>query len=799
MNKFLQLPLLFIFLVCFGQTSSGQDTSSSDIHQLNQKAYELCFTNPDSTLLIGGKTIALSQATSNITEEAFGFFVCGLAYEVKSDFIKALELYENSLSLYTRISDFNSMASVYTYVGNIHKMTGNYEKAHTYFLYSLQNYILSGDIEGEAFAFNNLGISLFKAGYSKFAFRCFSKAWKIFNSLHDQVNILNTLNNIALLYQSLGMNEKALNIYSQMLHIAENNDNDDILISAYVNMGLLFLDIEDYTTAATYLEKAKLLSDTSFNYVETNVNIYYYLGEVFFKTGNTPEAKSHLDIALRLAEKSGFELSKQNILLLLSKINASQGSFEKAYSYLLKAYELENILYTASLAKEIADAQIRYESSQLESEKQQMNHIIAKNKQNEKTSRIALIILVISLFLLLVAAMYISIQNTIIRKKQKVLLGQNTIIDKCSFEMQQMNHQLKELLTEKSTKLHFYQQHRQRIEFALKEQDHKFLQISSKLESTQKLMIIIVRSLIEQMKHTQDNALLSQLLYEYMNGIQFQNTDPQQTKLFHTKEDIIGTINIFLDSSFSVDTSTTNQWSDIKYSFDGIFFPFILADLIIWGKHHHSYLHTVITAEKDSIKAMVSFNNSKKLAFLQTLATNRQFETTGEEYFPQTARYLLVNDNYSIEYTENKEHVCVFTIMLHALKNQMIVEGAFIKPNIIVTDPQPIHFRDISDQIEHLHHIVHCTKIDDVYNYVLKHALESKTAAIFVAVDQYSEQSVRQIPDKIAEILLYKPTFVALKAFPNNLEVETLKNAGYDHCLSLPIQKNKIDDIIPLL
>jgi tetratricopeptide (TPR) repeat protein len=97
----------------------------------------------------------------------------------------------------------------------------------------------TGDKEGEAASYVNIGIA-FRSFDPKKAIECHERALEIFREVRDKVRESTCYANLGIAYDSLGKNKKAIEYHGKALEIAKETGDTEGEAASYVNLGIAF-------------------------------------------------------------------------------------------------------------------------------------------------------------------------------------------------------------------------------------------------------------------------------------------------------------------------------------------------------------------------------------------------------------------------------------------------------------------------------------------------------------------------------------------------------------------------------
>ncbi|TET69201.1 MAG: CHAT domain-containing protein [Candidatus Aminicenantes bacterium] len=275
------------------------ESQEHELKCLRELSITLYFLNDfDNFLSLNEGALEIAQRIKHKKEQGRCLFNIGFYYDIKESYSQALKHYEEALNIARIVQDYSDESQCLTNIGEIYIQVGNYEKALEY-----QKNVLKIDqekLKKDAFVakdLNNIGVTYQK----RYAFQS-----------HDKDDLHNALAN-----------------YEESLKIAKNIVDVKTEIEALTNMGMAYIDLENYPEALKYfklaLEKAELAKD-----LEEKANLYINIGIVNALQENYDLSLKYCQKAIDTASLTG----KENILweahFEIANAYMRQGNHEKS-------------------------------------------------------------------------------------------------------------------------------------------------------------------------------------------------------------------------------------------------------------------------------------------------------------------------------------------------------------------------------------------------------------------------------------------------------------------------------------
>ena len=281
---------------------------------------------------------------------------------------------------YRRLGDVSGEARARNNVGLAYLYRGDYEPALRYFGESLELHRSRGEVESEIVRLNNIGNAYYFQGRYLDAFRHYQAALdrvnqtaaETWNARRRQMTIANLatlyqklgredralelylklrrdavqlrpseearlLGNLGALYRRLGDPIKALETYRQAQNLFERERLFDGEIGVMKNIGIAHaLDLENYPEALRAFDAAVGLAERAGNQREAIV-ARLYRGEVLYRSGRVEKARGEWETARERATKLGMVDEEWRALDGLGRVAERLGQRDQAAGYFRQA------------------------------------------------------------------------------------------------------------------------------------------------------------------------------------------------------------------------------------------------------------------------------------------------------------------------------------------------------------------------------------------------------------------------------------------------------------------------------
>jgi len=250
-----------------------------------------CFirSNYPKAIELYQQSLAISKEISDKSGMASNLGNIGLVYERKGYYLKALDYQQRCLDIKEEISDTLGIAAALNNIGNIYKNLENYPKAMEYYK---RFYVLIkklSHISGMAMALNNIGLAYKNLGDLPKALEYYQQSLKVNKEIPDKRGMAHTLNNIGNVYKEQDDYLKALEYYKKSLKIKEEISDKRGMVNTLNNIGNTYYMLGDHTTAISWCEKGFNISE-EINILEGQKKACQCLYDVHKTLGNTNKA-----------------------------------------------------------------------------------------------------------------------------------------------------------------------------------------------------------------------------------------------------------------------------------------------------------------------------------------------------------------------------------------------------------------------------------------------------------------------------------------------------------------------------
>jgi len=362
-----------------------------------------------------------SRKIRNDVLTAGGFYHMSHYFEMKNDFVQALEFLNQALPIYTRLGLRKEVKSCLSSFGNINKNIANYEEAVKYYFQALEIAESLNDTRGISILFTDIGnVYLLTSKYED-ALGYFLKSSAIDHKNQDMEGVVVSLLNIGVVHQKTGAFKTAIVYFDSALVLARESKfrvDESILLG---NIGTALKSQHKLDDALKYL----------FSALEIKMEIKRYgsaahtcnnICETYLELNDPAVARKFALQAISLS--TDVDINQQRVSYsLLAECDYRLGNFKNAYDHLQQADALKDSIFSTETAASMNELEVKYQTEKKEEE----IHALVRDKEAAEFRRNAYVIagVMVSFFLLLLYN-----RQRLKSRKNKELLEKEIEIDR---------------------------------------------------------------------------------------------------------------------------------------------------------------------------------------------------------------------------------------------------------------------------------------------------------------------------------------------------------------------------------
>ena len=350
--------------------------------------------NPSLALLYANKEVEI--ATNNNDEKLLAQSLSTRSKVLKqlTDFDKAEIDLNQALTIYTKLNYKSGLTNVFTDLGTLNYLKGNFDAAIKFYLNCLKIADEVNDKSSQASVLNNIGNVYLMQQKEDKAIVYYQKAYELYKVLGDLERAALTLDNIGLVYSNKDDYQMALLYQVSALRIVEKLSNQQMLAETLMNVGALYQLMEKYDAALKYFEQAYEISvkiDSKYTTIGCLINI----GEAYKLRKNYELAISKTMEAYAISQEMGAKANLKKAAINLSDIYEELKQYDNALKYYKIYSETKDSILNEESFNQINELSAKYEADK----KQKEIEILTKDNDLNDTKLKQQKTLTISLFI----------------------------------------------------------------------------------------------------------------------------------------------------------------------------------------------------------------------------------------------------------------------------------------------------------------------------------------------------------------------------------------------------------------
>jgi tetratricopeptide (TPR) repeat protein len=202
------------------------------------------------------QALSLSRKKNNKYEIAKSILNIGQLYKSQGLFLKALDQFQLAMITIKDLDDDDLISNTLYKIGQLHFEMENYEKAYDFLKQSLDYTIKNGDLDGRAHCLNDIG--LVYCGTKKYdeAIDYFNKALEIYLGLSNKSEEATQYNNLAIIYHKKGQSKKAFKYIKKSIEILKILNIRAGIETHYNNIAGFYASEKNYEESLKWHKKA---------------------------------------------------------------------------------------------------------------------------------------------------------------------------------------------------------------------------------------------------------------------------------------------------------------------------------------------------------------------------------------------------------------------------------------------------------------------------------------------------------------------------------------------------------------
>ena len=296
---------------------------TSKLNKLNEAAYDLRLSNPDSTIKLS--FITEQYARDLKFEKGIGdaLMMRGIGHTSKGNYLEAIDYFLEGQNIFNNNYDLRRVAALNNNIGRVYNFLEEYDLAMDYYNTAAEQFEKVGNISRQGMMLNNVGY--------------------IYRLQKDYTQSLQYL------YKA---KEKANLI-----------GNREGLIYPLYNIGGVYALTQEPDSAFIYLNRAlSLAQEVNDKYITSLALID--LGKLNVRLNNRKQALTNFQEAFQTASEIGLRAEKSEAALQLSLLYEISNNEDKALFYLKEHKQIQDSLFNKDKIRKIALLEAEFKSNQ---------------------------------------------------------------------------------------------------------------------------------------------------------------------------------------------------------------------------------------------------------------------------------------------------------------------------------------------------------------------------------------------------------------------------------------------------
>ena len=257
----------------------------------------------------------------------------GLTLVALGDAQKAIEHYEQALTIAKKVGDKKNEGRWYGNLGGAYAALSNARKAIEFRKKALEVFREIKYRQGEGYQLGKIGNVYLGWGNTSIALEYFKKALNIALEVGNREEEANQLGKIGNIWSVLGDNNKAIDFYQKALSVSQRSGNRNEEEIQLGNLGAAYAALGAETHALKFFKQSLAIAQ-EIGDQKGEGNQLGNLGNAYVNLGNADEAVLYYEQALAIAQKIGERRSEAERLSNLGNINFYYlGEFEKCFKF----------------------------------------------------------------------------------------------------------------------------------------------------------------------------------------------------------------------------------------------------------------------------------------------------------------------------------------------------------------------------------------------------------------------------------------------------------------------------------
>jgi signal transduction histidine kinase/Tfp pilus assembly protein PilF len=407
-----------------------QDTAR--VMTLTRLAYELFRSDPERTRSYGEDALNLATMLDFKEGIARSHRIIGIYHWARGDYREALRSHLTSLQLSEEMEDHENLAMCYNNIGAIYHRQTYYERAIEFYLKALSHYEALNDSASIATAYNNIGTVMRHQGEHDKALDYYLRALDIYGKVGSSSQVATSYYNIGVIYLDRELYDKALEYYEKTLEIRKETGDKRGMATSLQVMGAVYRRLNELEKALSYYQESLVLARELGEKNLMGIDLVT-IGNMVLTMGDLEQAAVYLRQGLAVANEAGARHIALDAYYGLSRLYERKGDYKSALENYRHYAAMDDSIYDADRARQVAELQRKYETEQLEGEIQLLNldnqrkDAEIRRRHEELSKQRAVAYSMITIFVLVLIFSFLLYRQYSQKKRTNVLLEKQNL------------------------------------------------------------------------------------------------------------------------------------------------------------------------------------------------------------------------------------------------------------------------------------------------------------------------------------------------------------------------------------
>jgi len=378
---------------------------------------------PDSAIILYEAALRLSEKLNYVPGIIKYYTNVTYVYNLQGRLDTSLVLNLKSVEVASRFGNPERIGACLNNVGATYMSMKNYEKAIEYFLKAIDIYEKLNLESRLSPLYANLTITYQQIGQYDKALTYGEKSLTLARKVNNSSDVITALINLSTAHNSTGQLAKSISVLKEARELAKQTNHDYAILVSSLNLLDVYLRMTDFQKLKLLGEEALQLA-TKLGERESIAIALRSLSFYYFNTNQPEKAEEYASRSLDVAIANDLTEHTAKAYASLANISIAKGDFKKNKLYELKSDSIENTLFNKSIAGNIHELEVKYQSEKKAQQIKQLQQEAAIKDLSIRENRLVITFLLVGLVLILVAIFFGMRYN---RQKKLILEKENSL------------------------------------------------------------------------------------------------------------------------------------------------------------------------------------------------------------------------------------------------------------------------------------------------------------------------------------------------------------------------------------